>query len=92
MNGLFGKTTGSIQNSGVVTAELFRQGVSIANGEFIQYHPTTVECSEKRMLISEAARGEGGRIFVYRNGKPWYFLEERYPEMGNLMPRDVVSG
>lgn len=91
MNGLFGKTTGSIQNSGVVTAELFRQGISIANGEFIQYHPTTVECSGKRMLISEAARGEGGRIFVCRNGNPWYFLEERYPEMGNLMPRDVVS-
>ena len=26
-----------------------------------------------------------------RDGKPWYFMEEKYPEMGNLMPRDVVS-
>ena len=43
------------------------------------------------MLISEAARGEGGRLFILRDGKPWYFMEEKYPELGNLMPRDVVS-
>ncbi len=91
MNGLFGKTTGSLQNTGSAAAELFRLGVPIADGEFIQYHPTTAACSGKRMLISEAARGEGGRLFVYRDGAPWYFMEEKYPELGNLMPRDVVS-
>jgi succinate dehydrogenase / fumarate reductase flavoprotein subunit len=91
LHGLFGGTTGSLDNTGAVTAELFNAGIPIANGEFIQYHPTTATCSGKRLLISEAARGEGGRLFVNRNGKRWYFMEEKYPELGNLMPRDVVS-
>ena len=60
LHGLFGDTTGSLANTGEVTAELFRLGVPMANLEMIQYHPTTVELGEKRMLLSEAARGEGG--------------------------------
>lgn len=60
MHGLFGDTTGSLFNTGAVTAELFRLGVPMANLEMIQYHPTTVPIGGKRMLISEAARGEGG--------------------------------
>lgn len=91
MHGLFGNTTGSLANTGEVTAELFRLGVPLANGEMIQYHPTTVECGGKRMLISEAARGEGGRLFALKNGQPWYFMEEKYPELGNLMPRDITA-
>ena len=91
MHGLFGNTTGSLFNTGEVTAELFRLGVPLANGEMIQYHPTTVECGGKRMLISEAARGEGGRLFALRNNQPWYFMEEKYPELGNLMPRDITA-
>ena len=43
------------------------------------------------MLISEAARGEGGRLFYEENGKRVYFMEDRFGERGNLMPRDVVS-
>ena len=43
------------------------------------------------MLLSEAARGEGGRLLALRNGKPWYFMEEKYPELGNLMPRDITA-
>lgn len=91
LHGLFGDTTGSLANTGEVTAELFRLGVPMANLEMIQYHPTTVELGEKRMLLSEAARGEGGRLFALRNGKPWYFMEEKYPELGNLMPRDITA-
>lgn len=92
MNSLFpGMTTGSTVNTGDVTALAFVRGVEIANPEFIQYHPTTFPITGKRCLISEAARGEGGRLFVLRNGRPWYFMEEKYPELGNLMPRDVVS-
>ena len=41
--------------------------------------------------MTEAARGEGGRLFIERNGERWYFMEEKYPELGNLMPRDVVA-
>lgn len=91
MHGLFANTTGSLDNTGIVTSELFASGISIANGEFIQYHPTTMKFSKKHLLISEAARGEGGRLFSYRNGEKWYFMEEKYPELGNLMPRDVIS-
>ena len=31
--------------------------------EFIQYHPTTIETAQKRMLITEGVRGEGGRLY-----------------------------
>jgi succinate dehydrogenase / fumarate reductase flavoprotein subunit len=92
MNGFFpGRTTGTTANSGDAASIVFSQGVVFSNLEMIQYHPTTIKIPGKRCLISEAARGEGGRLFVMRNGKPWYFMEEKYPELGNLMPRDVVS-
>lgn len=92
MNGMFyGNTTGTTANTGSAAALLFSQGVAFANLEFLQYHPTTVRISGKRLLISEAARGEGGRLFVFRGGKEQYFMEELYGERGNLMPRDVVS-
>lgn len=92
MGGLFGGlTTGTTTNTGDVAALALAAGVELANLEFLQYHPTTVPITGKRMLVSEAARGEGGRLFAMRDGNPWYFMEERYPELGNLMPRDVVS-
>lgn len=91
MHGLFGDTTGSLANTGEAVAELFRLGVPLANAEMIQYHPTTAKRGGRRLLISEAARGEGGRLYALRDGKPWYFMEERYPELGNLMPRDVTA-
>ena len=90
-NLLFGKTTGSTQCDGYVAAKLYEQGARLKNLEFIQYHPTTVETPQKRMLISEAARGEGGRLYYLDNGNRVYFMEELYGERGNLMPRDIVS-
>ena len=91
LNNIFGKTSGSVQNDGVATARLFEQGVELANLEMIQYHPTTVRTSSKRMLITEAARGEGGKLYVLKDGEPWYFMKEWYPQKAELMPRDVVS-
>ena len=92
MNGVFpGMTTGTSQNSGDVTAAVFAQGVRLGNPEMLQYHPTTIGIPGKRCLVTEAARGEGGRLYILRNGRPWYFMEEKYPELGNLMPRDVVA-
>jgi succinate dehydrogenase / fumarate reductase flavoprotein subunit len=90
-NLLFGKTTGSTQCDGYAVAKLYEQGARLKNLEFIQYHPTTVETPQKRMLISEAARGEGGRLYYIENGCRVYFMEELYGERGNLMPRDIVS-
>ncbi len=92
LNGFFPEmTTGTALNTGDVTAKVFSQGVKLSNLEMIQYHPTTIKIVGKRCLISEAARGEGGRLEILRDGKPWYFMEEKYPELGNLMPRDIVS-
>ena len=45
----------------------------------------------KHLLITEAVRGESGRLFALQDGKPSYFMEEKYPELGNLMPRDVIA-
>ena len=56
LNGLFGNTTGSVVNTGDVTARLFTHGVTLANGELVQYHPTTFRRPGKNMLISEALR------------------------------------
>jgi succinate dehydrogenase / fumarate reductase flavoprotein subunit len=92
LNGMFpGRTTGTSANSGKAASIVFSQGVVFSNLEMIQYHPTTIKIPGKRCLISEAARGEGGRLFTMREGRAWYFMEEKYPELGNLMPRDVVS-
>lgn len=90
-NGVYGKTTGSVTNDGCAGGIALRDGLRFANLEMVQFHPTTIETPGKRMLITEAARGMGGRLYVMRAGKPWYFMEEWYPEMGALMPRDVVS-
>ena len=90
-NALFGKTTGSTQCDGYAAGRLFMQGVELKNLEFIQYHPTTLETSQKRMLISEAARGEGGRLFYLEDGRRVHFLEDLYGPQGNLMARDIVS-
>ena len=65
--------------------------LTYANGEFIQIHPTAIPGDDKLRLMSESARGEGGRIWTYKDGKPWYFLEEKYPAYGNLVPRDIAT-
>jgi len=92
LTGIFrGVTTGTTANTGDVTAKVFSQGVRLSNLEMIQYHPTTIEIADKVCLVSEAARGEGGRLFIYKDNEKYYFMEERYPELKNLMPRDVVS-
>ncbi len=90
-NALFGKTTGSTQCDGYTAGKLFSQGVELKNLEFIQYHPTAIETDQKKMLISEAARGEGGRLYYEDNGSRVYFMEDLYGAKGNLMPRDIVS-
>jgi succinate dehydrogenase / fumarate reductase flavoprotein subunit len=89
---IFGKSTNSVINTGTAAAAVYQQGVAYANGEFIQIHPTAIPGDDKLRLMSESARGEGGRVWTYdKDGKPWYFLEEKYPAYGNLVPRDIAT-
>ena len=100
---IFGKSTNSVVCTGSAQSAVFQQGVWYANGEFIQVHPTSIPGEDKLRLMSESARGEGGRVWVPRTSgdkRPprqipesdrWYFLEEWYPKYGNLVPRDVAT-
>jgi len=88
---IFGLSTNSLINTGSAASALYQAGAVYANPEFIQVHPTAMPGEDKLRLISESARGEGGRVWVPRDGKPWYFLEEWYPGYGNLVPRDVAT-
>ncbi len=100
---IFGKSTNSVVCTGSAQAALYQQGAYYANGEFIQVHPTAIPGEDKLRLMSESARGEGGRVWVPRDkhdkrtarsipeADRWYFLEERYPKYGNLVPRDIAT-
>lgn len=88
---IYGRSTMSMICTGAAAGSLFKQGAWYANGEFIQVHPTAIAGEDKNRLISEAVRGEGGRLWTYKDGKRWYFMEEWYPKYGNLVPRDIAS-
>jgi succinate dehydrogenase / fumarate reductase flavoprotein subunit len=100
---VFGKSTNSVINTGTASSEAYQQGACYANAEFIQVHPTAIPGADKLRLISESVRGEGGRVWVPRDPKERrpgrdvpesgrdYFLEEKYPGYGNLVPRDIAS-
>ncbi|MBI5865925.1 MAG: succinate dehydrogenase flavoprotein subunit [Planctomycetes bacterium] len=100
---IFGKSTMSMVCTGGASARAYQAGANYANGEFVQVHPTAIPGADKLRLISEAARGEAGRVWVPR--KPGdtrhpnqipeperlYFLEEKYPTYKNLVPRDIAT-
>ena len=88
---IYGRSTNSVINTGSAAAILYQHGVPYANGEFVQIHPTAMPGDDKLRLMSESARGDGARVWTYKDGKPWYFLEERYPTYGNLVPRDIAA-
>jgi len=100
---IFGKSTNSVVCTGSAQSALYQQGAFYANGEFIQVHPTCIPGEDKLRLMSESARGEGGRVWVPKTAgdkrdpksipesERWYFLEEWYPKYGNLVPRDVAT-
>jgi len=100
---IFGKSTNSMTCTGSAVSACYQQGARYANGEFIQVHPTSIPGEDKLRLMSESARGEGGRVWVPKNEgdtrsprdipetERWYFLEDKYPAYGNLVPRDIAT-
>jgi len=100
---VFGKSTNSVMCTGAAASRCYQAGAFYANGEFIQVHPTAIPGADKLRLMSESARGEGGRVWVPRrkgdardprqipDAERYYFLEERYPKYGNIVPRDIAT-
>jgi len=100
---IFGKSTNSMTCTGSAVSACYQHGARYANGEFIQVHPTSIPGEDKLRLMSESARGEGGRVWVPKadgdardpkdipDSERWYFLEEKYPAYGNLVPRDIAT-
>jgi succinate dehydrogenase / fumarate reductase flavoprotein subunit len=100
---IFGRSTNSVICTGTAAAAVYKQGAVYGNGEFIQVHPTAIPGADKLRLISESARGEGGRVWVPKNPRDSrnandipeserdYILERMYPGYGNLVPRDIAS-
>lgn len=100
---IFGRSTMSMACTGSAVSRAFQVGAKYANGEFLQVHPTAIPGADKLRLMSESARGEGGRVWVPEKpgdtrppkqipeNERYYFLEQRYPEYGNLVPRDIAT-
>lgn len=69
---VFGRSTNSIINTGAAGSRVYQQGVTYANGEFVQVHPTAIPGEDKLRLMSESARGEGGRVWVWGDSSKTY--------------------
>lgn len=82
----FLKTTNAHANTGDGMAIAYRAGAVLSDMEFVQFHPTTLYGTN--ILISEAARGEGGYL---TNAGGERFMARYAPEKMELAPRDVVS-
>ncbi len=79
-------TSNALSNTGDGVAVAYRRGVPIEDPEFYQFHPTGIY--KMGILITEAARGEGG---VLRNRTGERFMERYAPTLKDLAPRDMVS-
>ncbi len=100
---VYGRSTMSMVCTGSAVSRVYQAGAAYGNGEFIQVHPTAIPGADKLRLMSESARGEGGRVWVPRTpqdprdprtipeAERYYFLEERYPKYMNLVPRDIAT-
>ena len=79
-------TSNAMANTGDGLSLIMRQGLPLEDMEFVQFHPTGVW--QHGMLVSEAARGEGGYLI---NAQGERFMEKYAKDKMELAPRDVVS-
>ena len=85
---VFRHTTNPRVATGDGVALGFHAGARVADLEFVQFHPTALNApGAPRFLISEALRGDGGRLI---NGRGQAFMTRYHPD-GDLAPRDVVA-
>ena len=82
---VYERTTNSHQSTGDGISMAYRAGAQICDMEFVQFHPTTLV--DTNILISEAARGEGGLLLNAKNER---FMEKYTPKAKELAPRDVI--
>jgi succinate dehydrogenase / fumarate reductase, flavoprotein subunit len=83
---IFKTTSNAFASTGDGMALAFRAGSLLEDMEFVQFHPTGIY--KLGILISEAARGEGG---VLRNKDGERFMERYAPVIKDLAPRDLIS-
>ncbi len=85
---VYRESTNPMSATGDGIAMAFRAGAELADLAFVQFHPTTLYIAgASRSLISEAVRGEGGRLLDNQNHR---FMPD-YDERGELAPRDIVT-
>ena len=88
--GGFGKIYKTTSNAHTLTGDgvaiAFRRGIPLEDMEFYQFHPTGL--AGLGILLSEAARGEGG---ILRNSSGERFMERYAPTIKDLAPRDMVA-
>jgi succinate dehydrogenase / fumarate reductase flavoprotein subunit len=83
---IYKTTSNALASTGDGMALAYRAGAPLEDMEFVQFHPTGIY--KLGILISEAARGEGGFL---RNAEGERFMERYAPVIKDLAPRDLVS-
>ncbi|KPA19505.1 Succinate dehydrogenase or fumarate reductase, flavoprotein subunit [Candidatus Magnetomorum sp. HK-1] len=83
---VFYRTTNDAINTGDGMALALREGISLQDMEFVQFHPTTLYGTN--LLISETVRGDGGYLLNKNNER---FMSRYVPSKMELAPRDIVS-
>ena len=83
---IFQYSTNALINTGSGLGIAYRAGVPLKDMEFVQFHPTSIVGTN--ILISEAARGEGGWLINNRGER---FMLRYAPRLGELAPRDIVA-